>query len=50
MNRRTFRRFKSNAMVGLMIVAVVLAVLPLLFFLAYLVITGAGNLDLAFYT
>ena len=50
MNRRTFRRFKSNAMVGLMIVAVVLAVLPLLFILADLVIKGAGNLDLAFFT
>ena len=38
MNRRTFRRLKSNAMVGLMIVAVMLAVLPLLFILADLVI------------
>ena len=50
MNRRAFRRFKSNAMVGLMIVAVVLAVLPLLFILADLVIKGAGSLNFAFFT
>ena len=50
MNRRAFRRFKSNAMVGLMIVAVVLAVLPLLFILADLVIKGAGSLNVAFFT
>jgi phosphate transport system permease protein len=49
-NRRAFRRFKSNAMVGLMIVAVVLAVLPLLFILADLVIKGAGSLNVAFFT
>ena len=50
MNRRTFRRLKSNVMVGLMIAAVLLAVLPLLFILADLVIKGAGSLDLAFFT
>lgn len=50
MNRRAFRRLKSNAMVGLMIVAVMLAVLPLLFILADLVIKGAGSLDVAFFT
>ena len=50
MNRRAFRRFKSNAMVGLMIAAVILAVLPLLFILADLVIKGAGSLDFAFFT
>ena len=37
-------------MVGLMIAAVMLAVLPLLFILADLVIKGAGSLDLAFFT
>ena len=50
MNRRVFRRVKSNVMVGLMIAAVMLAVLPLLFILADLVIKGAGSLDLAFFT
>ncbi|HEU4830271.1 MAG TPA: phosphate ABC transporter permease PstA [Gemmatimonadales bacterium] len=50
MNRRAFRRFKSNVMVGLMAAAVVVAVLPLVFILADLVIKGAGSLDLAFFT
>jgi phosphate transport system permease protein len=50
MNRRAFRRLKSNVMVGLMIAAVVLAVLPLLFILADLVIKGAGSLNVAFFT
>lgn len=50
MNRRAFRRFKSNFMVGLMIAAVILAVLPLLFILADLVIKGAGSLNFAFFT
>ena len=50
MNRRVFRRVKSNVMVGLMIAAVMLAVLPLHFILADLVIKGAGSLDLAFFT
>jgi phosphate transport system permease protein len=49
-NRRAFRRFKSNVMVGLMMAAVVLAVLPLVFILADLVIKGAGSLNLAFFT
>jgi phosphate transport system permease protein len=50
MNRRTLRRVKSNAMVGLMIVAVVLAVLPLLFILGSLILRGASSLSLAFFT
>lgn len=50
MNRRVFRRVKSNAMVGLMVVAVVLAVLPLLFILLNLVAKGAGSLSVAFFT
>lgn len=50
MNRRAFRRFKSNVMVGLMAAAVIIAVLPLLFILADLVIKGAGSLDFAFFT
>ena len=50
MNRAAIRRVKSNVMVGLMVAAVVLAVLPLLFILADLVIRGAGSLNLAFFT
>ena len=50
MNRRAFRRFKSNAMVGLMIGAVIVAVLPLLFILGSLLIRGASNLSVAFFT
>ena len=50
MNRRALRRVKSNAMVGLMVVAVVLAVLPLLFILLNLVAKGAGSLSVAFFT
>jgi phosphate transport system permease protein len=50
MNRRIFRRWVSNAMVGLMIIAVVIAVLPLLFILLNLVIKGAGSLSVAFFT
>ena len=50
MNRRTFRRFKSNVMVGLMMAAVLIAVLPLIFILATLVIKGAGSLNWAFFT
>ena len=50
MNRRAFRRYKSNAMVGLMIVAVIIAVSPLLFILGSLLVRGAGSLNLAFFT
>ncbi len=50
MNRRSLRRFMSNAMVGLMIVAVIIAVLPLLFILLNLIVKGAGSLSLAFFT
>ena len=50
MNRRAFRRFRSNVMVGLMIAAVVVAVAPLLFILAQLLIRGAGSLNFAFFT
>ncbi|HEX6643748.1 MAG TPA: phosphate ABC transporter permease PstA [Gemmatimonadales bacterium] len=50
MTRGGLRRLRSNVMVGLMGVAVVLAVLPLLFILADLVIRGAGSLDLDFFT
>jgi phosphate transport system permease protein len=50
MNRRVLRRWISNAMVGLMVLAVIIAVLPLLFILLNLVIKGAGSLSLAFFT
>ena len=50
MNRRTLRRLVSNAMVGLMILAVVIALLPLFFILLDLVIQGAGSLSPAFFT
>ena len=50
MNRRVLRRFVSNAMVGLMVVAVVVALLPLFFILADLVVKGAGSLSVDFFT
>ena len=50
MNRRTFRRFRSNAMVALMMAAVVVAVLPLFLILASLILKGAGSLSVAFFT
>jgi len=49
-NRRALRRVVSNGMVGLMVLAVVLAVLPLLLILANLILKGAGSLSLAFFT
>jgi phosphate transport system permease protein len=49
-NRRARRRWISNTMVGLMAVAVLVAVLPLLFILLTLVVKGAGSLSLAFFT
>jgi phosphate transport system permease protein len=50
MNRRTVRRVKSNVMVGIMMAAVIVAVLPLLFILASLLLRGASSLSLAFFT
>jgi phosphate transport system permease protein len=49
-NRRTLRRAISNAMVGLMVLAVVVALLPLFFILFDLVVQGAGSLSLDFFT
>jgi phosphate transport system permease protein len=49
-NRRMLRRLVSNAMVVLMILAVVAALLPLFFILLDLVIQGAGSLSVAFFT
>ena len=50
MNRRILRRAFSNLMVGLMIGAVIVALLPLIFILATLVLKGAGSLSLDFFT
>lgn len=50
MNRGARRRLKSNAMVALMIAAVVIAVLPLLFILGSLIVHGASSMSLAFFT
>ena len=50
MNRRVLRRLMSNAMVGLMILAVIVALLPLFFILLDLVVKGAGSLSVDFFT
>ena len=50
MNRRTVRRALSNLMVGLMVGAVTVALLPLVVILIDLVVKGAGSLSLDFFT
>ena len=50
MNRRLFRRVKSNAMTVVLMACVLLAVLPLLFILGTLLLKGAGSLSLDFFT
>ncbi len=50
MNRRIFRRLKSNVMTGVLMACVLVAVLPLLFILGTLLIKGAGSLSLNFFT
>jgi phosphate transport system permease protein len=50
MNRRLFRRFKSNVMTGVLMACVLAAVLPLLFILGTLLLKGAGSLSLDFFT
>jgi phosphate transport system permease protein len=49
-NRRLLRRVASNVMVGLMVVAVVLAVLPLFLILLDLMVKGASSLSWDFFT
>jgi phosphate transport system permease protein len=49
-NSRLLRRGFSNLMVGLMLGAVVVALLPLVFILLDLVLKGAGSLSLEFFT
>jgi phosphate transport system permease protein len=50
MNRRRLRRMVSNTMVGIMVLAVIVALLPLFFILFDLVVKGAGSLSLDFFT
>ncbi len=50
MNSNLLRRGFSNLMVGLMIGAVLVALLPLVFILLDLVLKGAGSLSLEFFT
>ena len=50
MNRAFFRRRSSDAMVGLMIAAVVIAILPLVLILGTLIARGASSLAVAFFT
>jgi phosphate transport system permease protein len=50
LNRRALRRGTSNVMVGLMLAAVVVAVLPLLVILGYLCLKGFGSLTTDFFT
>jgi phosphate transport system permease protein len=49
-NRRVLRRALSHLMVGLMMLAVIVALLPLFFILGDLVAKGAGSLSLDFFT
>jgi len=49
-NRRVIRRRMSNAMVGLMVLAVAVALLPLVFILTDLIVKGAGSLSVDFFT
>jgi phosphate transport system permease protein len=48
--RGKWRRWKSRIMVGLLVLAAVLAVLPLLLILGTLVVKGAGSINLGFFT
>ena len=50
MNRRLFRRLKSNVMTSVLMACVLAAVLPLLFILGTLLVKGASSLSLEFFT
>lgn len=50
MNRARIRRVRGNIMVGLMGLAVLIALLPLIFIMLNLVVKGAGSLSLEFFT
>lgn len=47
---RAWRRWKSRIMVGLLVLAAVLAVLPLLLILGTLIVKGAGSINPDFFT
>jgi phosphate transport system permease protein len=49
-NRARLRRVRGNLMVGLMGLAVLIALLPLIFIMLTLVVKGAGSLSLEFFT
>ena len=48
--RRAIRRAKSRVMVGLLVVAVILAILPLFLILGTLIVKGASSINFAFFT
>jgi len=48
--RARWRRWKSRIMVGLLVAAAVLAVLPLLLILGTLIVKGAGSINFGFFT
>ena len=48
--RAQWRRWKSNIMVGVLVVCAVLAVLPLLLILGTLIVKGAGSINFDFFT
>jgi len=48
--RRRLRRWKSNAIVGILALCAGIAVLPLLLILGTLVVKGAGSINLGFFT
>lgn len=50
MNRLAWRRWKSRIMVGLMVLAVCLAVTPLVLILGTLIVKGAGSINFDFFT
>ncbi len=50
MNRLIWRRWKSRIMVGVMMVAVAVAVTPLILILGTLIVKGAGSINLDFFT
>jgi len=50
MNRRLFRRLKSDVMTGVLMACVLAAILPLLFILGTLLFKGAGSLSVDFFT
>ncbi|MHB1327149.1 MAG: phosphate ABC transporter permease PstA [Gemmatimonadales bacterium] len=50
MNRQAWRRWKGRIMVGIMMAAVVVAVVPLILILGTLVVRGGSSINLEFFT